>query len=191
MQFCGHRRCKNEKSAERAEIIFESYCKFLTHTCNFKKSQQPDGKNKSFQYLKSMIHDPLLSAKLKFFDMVSGKLNEFLRGFQTNKSMVPFIADTLGDLIRNFFGRIIVKDILKKKSNLYNLIQIDPLDNNIRKNQEKKNAVRICSKTEVGANKIQFEFCKDFGLQETSWRIFSEAISPLSRTVITQICSCT
>ena len=57
-----------------------------------------------------MIHDPLLLAKLKFFEMVSGKRNAFLRGFQTNKPMVPFTTDTLGDLVRDFFGRIIIKE---------------------------------------------------------------------------------
>ena len=69
-----------------------------------------------------MIHEPLLPAKPKFFEMVSGKVNALLRGFQTNKPMVPFIADTLGDLARNLLGRIILKDVLKRKSNLYNLI---------------------------------------------------------------------
>ena len=83
-----------------------------------------------------MIHDPLLPAKLKLFEMVSSKLNVFLRGFQTNKPMVSFIADTLGDLVCDFFGRIILKDVLKKKSDLYNLIQINPLVKNIRKNPE-------------------------------------------------------
>ena len=102
--------------------------------CSLKKSQQPNIKNRSFQYLKSMIHDPLLPTKLKFFEMVSSKHTAFLRGFQTNKPMVPFIADTLGDLVSDFFGRIILKDVLKKKSNLYNLVQINPWDKNIRKN---------------------------------------------------------
>ena len=88
-------------------MILEGYRKFITHTCSLKKSQQSDAKNISFQYLKSMIHGPLLPAKLKSFEMVSGKLTAFLRGFQTNKSMVPFIADTLGDLVRHFFGRVI------------------------------------------------------------------------------------
>ena len=74
----------------------------------------------------------LLPAKLKFFKAVSGKLGTFLRGFQTNKHG-SFIADTLGDLIHDFFGRNIFKDILKKKPNLYNLVQIDLLDKNIRK----------------------------------------------------------
>ena len=83
-----------------------------------------------------MIHDPLLPTKLKFFEMVSSKHTAFLRGFQTNKPMVPFIADTLRDLVCDFFGRIISKDVLKQKSNLYNLIQINPLDKRIRKNPE-------------------------------------------------------
>ena len=42
-----------------------------------------------------MIHEPLLPVKPKFFEMVSDKVNALLRGFQTNRPMVPFIADTL------------------------------------------------------------------------------------------------
>ena len=34
----------------------------------------------------------------------------------------------------------------------------------------------ICSKTQVGTNKMQFEFCKEFGVQETSWRIFTQLL---------------
>ena len=106
-QICGHRWYENEKSAERAKMIMEGCRKLITYICSVKKSQPADSKNKSFQYLKSMIHDPLLPAKLKFFEIVSGKLNAFIRGFQTNKTMVPFIADTHGDLVRDFFGKII------------------------------------------------------------------------------------
>ena len=131
----------NEKSAERAEMVSEGYRKFISHTCSLKKIQQLDDKNKSFQYLRSidplLTHVPLLPARLKFFEMVSGKPNAFLGGFQTNKPMVPFVADILGDLVRNFFGRTILKDVLKKKSSLYNLIQIDPLDKNTRKKSRK------------------------------------------------------
>ena len=70
---------------------------------------------------KSMIHDPLLPTKLKFFEMASGKPNAFLRGFQTNKPMVSFIVDALGDFVCDFLGRIILKSVLKKKSIMYNL----------------------------------------------------------------------
>ena len=94
--------------------ILEGYHKFITYTCSLKKIQQPDDKNKSFQYLKSMIHDALLTAKPKFFEMVSGKLNAFLKGFQTLLKGFQSV-DTLKDLLRDFFGRIILKDVPKKE----------------------------------------------------------------------------
>ena len=66
--------------------------------------------------------------------MVSSKCNSILRRFQS--TMVPFIADSLGDLFRDFFGRIISKDVLKKKLNLHSLMEIAPLDKKIGKNPE-------------------------------------------------------
>ena len=60
-----------------------------------------------------MIHDPLLAAKHNFFEMVAGKMNSFLRGFQTDVQMILFMADTIGDLVCNFMKRIILKDVLK------------------------------------------------------------------------------
>lgn len=132
-KFCGHRWCENEDCAEKALTIIKGYQKFVTHVCSLKKSAQPNSKNKSFQTLKSMVRDPLISAKLKFFAMVSGKLNVFLRGFQTDKPMIPFMADVLGDIVRDFIERIILKDTLKKASNLYQMIQLDLNDKNIRK----------------------------------------------------------
>ena len=83
-----------------------------------------------------MIHDPLLATKLKFFEMVGGKMDSFFRGFQTDVPVIPFMADTIGDLVRNFLRRIILKDFFKKCSSLYNLIQLNPLDKNIRKPPE-------------------------------------------------------
>ena len=80
-----------------------------------------------------MIHDPLISAKLKFFEMVSHKLNAFLRGFQTDSSMVPFFADVLGGILRDLLERIILKDVLRKATNLYQLVQTYPSDKNIKK----------------------------------------------------------
>ena len=60
-----------------------------------------------------MIHDRLLPAKLKYLEWLAVNLC-FLRDFQTNKPIIPFIAYTLGDLVRDFFGRIVLKDVLKK-----------------------------------------------------------------------------
>ena len=68
-------------------------------------------KTKVLQGCRAIIHDPLLASKLKFFDMVSGKVNSFLRGFQTDAPVIPFMADAIGDLVCDFLRRIILKDV--------------------------------------------------------------------------------
>ena len=77
-----------------------------------------------------MIHDPLISAKLKFFEMVSHKLSAFLRGFQDDSSMVPFFTDVLGGIVRDFLDKAIIKDVLRKATNLHQFVKFDPSDKN-------------------------------------------------------------
>ena len=126
-KFCGHCWCKSKKFFKR---LIKGYEKFVTHVSTLRKNQQPDSKNKSFIVLKKMIHDTLISSKLKFFKMVSHKFNAFLRGFQTDSPMVPFFADVLGRIVHDLLERIILKDVLGKATNLYQLVQIDPSDKN-------------------------------------------------------------
>ena len=66
-----------------------------------------------------------------------------MRGFQTDAPMIPLMADAIGDLVRNFLRRIILKEVLKKCSSLYNLIQLNPLDKNIRKPPESQTEIRM------------------------------------------------
>ena len=61
-----------------------------------------------------MSHDPLISARLKFFEIASHKLNGFLRAFQNESLMVSFFADVLGGIVRYLLERIILKDVLRK-----------------------------------------------------------------------------
>lgn len=127
-KFCGHRWCENEGCAEKAEVILKNYQKFITRICSLKMKDQPD--------LKTMIHDPLMPAKLKFFEMISGKLNGFLRAFQTDNPMIPFMADILGDIVRDFFSRIVLKGVMDKANTIYKLIQLDLGNKDIRKRPE-------------------------------------------------------
>ena len=53
------------------------------------KSKQPQGKR--FDCLVLALKDPLIKAKFKLVEYVSMKLNCFLRGFQTDKPMIPEI----------------------------------------------------------------------------------------------------
>ena len=141
VNFCGHRWCENEKYAENAESLIKGYQRFVTHVFFLRRKQQPDSKNKSFIVLKKMIHDPLISAKIKFFEMVSHKFSAFVLMLSYFKwlplgyfdsPMVPFFADVPGGIVRDFLK--LVK--LRKTTNLYQLVQIDPSDKNIRKSAE-------------------------------------------------------
>ena len=40
--------------------------------------------------------------------------------------MVPFFADVLGSIVRDFLEKIFLKDVLHKATNLYQLVQMDP-----------------------------------------------------------------
>ena len=64
--------------------------------------------------------------------MMSHKLNAFLRGFQTDSPTVPFFADVLGGIVCDLLERIILKDVLREATNLYQLVQIDRSAKNIR-----------------------------------------------------------
>ena len=59
---------------------------------------------------KNLIYDTLL----KFFKMVSNKLNFFLKGFLTDKSITPFVADVRDNIVRDFLIGVILKDVFRK-----------------------------------------------------------------------------
>ena len=46
--------------------------------------------------------------------MVSNKLNFFLKGFLTDKSITPFVADVRDNIVRDFLIGVILKDVFRK-----------------------------------------------------------------------------
>ena len=101
------------------------------------KSKQPvsekQGENKSYETLLSHKDDPLSPVKRRFFEESAFNLIEFFARFQTRAPMVPFLVDSLENLIRNFAVKLILSDILKKANNTYKLSQIDFTDQDIQK----------------------------------------------------------
>ena len=81
VKICTHRWVQNENCAARAESLLYDYRKFITHICSLKKVSNLIAKTKNFTRLKSMVRDTFLAAKLKFSEIVAGKMDSFLRGF--------------------------------------------------------------------------------------------------------------
>ena len=129
--FCKTRWCENEEAAKTAAEIWEKYKGFIKHLKGLKKSQQPTCK--SYLGLIGVVEDPLMVAKFKFVETVSWKLNEFLRGFQNDKPMLPFLSEELGSILRWCMGKFVLKDVLAKADKVPLLIKIDVDDSNLLK----------------------------------------------------------
>ena len=90
------------------------------------KSKQPNSENKSFARLKSAISDPLMKTKFKFFASTGQALNScFLVKFQTNNPMVPFLAQSLEEIIRLFGSAFLLKETLSKVNSCLLLSKVD------------------------------------------------------------------
>ena len=90
------------------------------------------GENKSYEFLLSQMNDPLVPVKLRFFEETAKKLNNFLVTFQTSSPMVPFIVDSLENIVRSFVERFILPDVLKKANTTHKLSQLDMTNPNIQ-----------------------------------------------------------
>ena len=83
--------------------------------------------------MKSRINDPLVPVKLKFFVRIADELNKFLVLNQTEKPMVPFLANSLEDMIRSFASTFVIADKLKEANTCLKLSKLNVKDSNFHK----------------------------------------------------------
>ena len=69
---------------------------------------------------------------MKLVEYISSKLNEFLRGFQTDQPIIPFLCAALETLLRLFMNMFISRDVMTNNANtLMNMfISRDVMTNN-------------------------------------------------------------
>ena len=95
------------------------------------KSKQPQ--SSSFQILLQAVEDPYIPAKLKVVEYVAGKSNKYLRGFQTDQPMVPFLNGTLLELLYSLMSMFINNATMKKATSSLKLLKIDTSDTSLYK----------------------------------------------------------
>ena len=86
------------------------------------------GANTSYDHLCSIQKDPLVPLKLQFFEGIAKTLNTFLVLYQTNKPMVPFLAESLETLLRSLCAKFIRKYVLERAKTASLLIKLDVAD---------------------------------------------------------------
>ena len=77
------------------------------------KSKRPANK-KSYDTLVTSYTDLLIPVKFQFFRYVASLFQEFLVTFQTNKPMIPFLAESLVNIFRNVFKIYLKRDVVSK-----------------------------------------------------------------------------
>ena len=89
--------------------------------------------NKSYQVLLNNVKNPLVPLYFRFFEEIASKLNGFLRRFQTDNPMVPFLVDSLETIIREMCSKFILDDVMDKAASTVALIKLDVTNRNIQK----------------------------------------------------------
>ena len=111
--------------------MYDGYVKFLKYFIVMFKSRQRQGI--SFTILKDSFNDLLMKAKLKFLEFVSNKSNKFLRGYQTDQPMVPFLCNSLKEILLSLLKKFILNDTIKKTNTTLTLMKIDKNNVNLQK----------------------------------------------------------
>ena len=90
---------ENKVTAERLLSIWPNVTAMITFWEKLPKSKQPS--SNSFVVIKDAMKDLFLPAKLHFFCHVAGIVKLFLKEYQTDIPMIPFLYFDLKTVIRN------------------------------------------------------------------------------------------
>ena len=131
LPYCGHRWCENEYCANRAELIWVGYVKFIKHLNSLPKSRKPQCK--SYSILLETIDDPLQQTKFKFVEFIASKMNVFFEGFQTDQPMVPFLCEILRNLLSSLLRIFVLNSTIEKADTVLKMLKIDTFNRNIYK----------------------------------------------------------
>ena len=136
LHFCATRWVENTAVAKRAFNIWPKIVAIVDYWHGLPKSKQPGKgdpkKNKSYHVLLQNAN-PLVPLYFNFFESIAAKLNGFLRGFQSDAPMVPFLVNTLEEVTREFCSKFILDEVMGNSTNTIQLIKIDVFDINKQK----------------------------------------------------------
>ena len=124
LKFCATRWVENEDTAERAMLVWPYIILLINHFLSLSKSKQPKN-NKSYDRLVKVFKDKLVALKLSFFKEIAAILNGFLRPFQTDNPMVPFLSDAYEELIRKLMKMFLLGSTVDGAKTPLTLLKID------------------------------------------------------------------
>lgn len=127
LYFCATRWVENKLVADRMLEIWANMLKIMEFWNKLPKYKQPSCK--SFVNLNKAVKDPLTEAKISCFSFICSLVEPYLKKFQSDKPMVPFLYTDLKALIKNILQLVVKPVILDKCKTGMQMSSID-LDKN-------------------------------------------------------------
>jgi len=134
-KFCATRWTENVGACQRAIEIFPHVKKFCTHV-------KPKPNIQAFDTVQKTITDPFSEAKLHFFRTIADDFEPFLRRFQNDRPMFPFLYSFLLSLLNGVLKRFVKPEVLTDAG--ANFVRLKALDLKSDEN------LKMATQTDVG-----------------------------------------
>lgn len=110
-KFCAIRWLENVPVVRTASSILTNLKKYVD---SVKKNKMEPSCN-SFKIVADLIDDKLLPAKLAFFESLAIQFEPFLKEFQSNNPLTPFLYEDLLSLMYNIIQKFVKPQVLSKQ----------------------------------------------------------------------------
>ena len=121
-RFCPKQWIENEEVFSRAIEIRGNVKRVIEEFESLVRSKRP--KNQSYETLLQDCKDPTVVIKFQFFQDLVNKLEVFLKDFQTDHQMLPFLNDLFGNLACRLLLMFIKSKIIEDAVTDYDLTKI-------------------------------------------------------------------
>lgn len=169
LEFCSTRWVENIQVAERAKLIVPNLKQYLE---GVKKAKIKITSN-SFKIMENHLEDKLLEAKLCFFIVLANEVEPFLRKFQTDKPMFPYLYTELNNILTNVMSRFIKKEVIESSV-------ISKIDLKVNENFMHTNKINIGYST-------QLELKKNKGINDKDILLFKRDCLNIFKSFVEKI----
>lgn len=118
-KFCAVRWLQNIETSERAINILPSLKKYVD--CVQGTNRKPS--SYIYNIMVNCLNDNLLHAQLAFFQTLASDIEPFLKMYQSDSPLVPFLYTDLSNILKLVMERFVKAEVLDKCNN--NLTKID------------------------------------------------------------------
>ena len=133
-RFCQTRWLENIDVADRVIEIWPDVERYVAAV---RSRQFPEPKTKSWSVVSKCCDDLLFIAKVHAFRAVAEDVTPFLRKYQSDLPLLPFLGDDLASLIRTLLRRFVKVDVLAKATTTTKLVQLPFTDTAIHVDSSK------------------------------------------------------